>query len=412
MLAYVLAWVVGLGSLGIYLAAFFFPEMHRKNDFIWSGIGFFYALVLWVYAERLRGGILLGQTASVTLLVSFGWQTLKLRRQLTPLDQQTQLPDTVPTKLGGITSNLQRRLANLPLHRTSSQPSKQAVTPAAQPEQVQKMPGATSQATQSAITQQPSTPQTLDMSGVVPSGKAVESEVIPPGDAAISEVITGAAPPAAHPPSEEGYPPQRVKSETIADALITENVEREVEEDLWASTTNAPGEMTAGTPNVKVPQSVAAKNNFQSKLANLPIPKSLPKLEQITGFTKIKNWIQDLSRITQRRSKPSVTTTQQPITSTPVNTPTAEDFDDDQEGGVKIPLEAVTEIVAEQNRSFAEATPITEGAELTEQATNDPATLTGETVSDPEPAIQAEAEQDTSTPSADKAQKEHPSEST
>jgi len=122
MLAYLLAWIIGVGSLGIYLAAFFFPEVHRKNDFIWSGIGFFYALVLWVYAERLRGGLLLGQTASVALLVWFGWQTLKLRRELTPSKQQTAIPDTtaVQAKVGGITSNLQRRLANLPIRRTAS----------------------------------------------------------------------------------------------------------------------------------------------------------------------------------------------------------------------------------------------------------------------------------------------------
>ena len=41
MLAYVLALAVGLGSIAIYLAAFFFPEIHRKNDFILSGVGLF-----------------------------------------------------------------------------------------------------------------------------------------------------------------------------------------------------------------------------------------------------------------------------------------------------------------------------------------------------------------------------------
>jgi len=131
MLAYVLAWVVGLGSLSIYLAAFFFPEVHRKNDFIWSGIGFFYALVLWVYADRFRGGILLGQMASVALLVGFGWQMLKLRRQLTPSQQQTALPDTtaVPAKVEGIKSNLQNRLANLPIRRRPSKQPQQVSQP-------------------------------------------------------------------------------------------------------------------------------------------------------------------------------------------------------------------------------------------------------------------------------------------
>ena len=92
MLAYLLALVIGFGSLAIYLSAFFFPEIHRKNDFIWSGVGLFYALVLWIFASRITGGLLLGHVASVALLVWFGWQTLSLRRQLAPAGQQTPLP--------------------------------------------------------------------------------------------------------------------------------------------------------------------------------------------------------------------------------------------------------------------------------------------------------------------------------
>ncbi|QMS87522.1 hypothetical protein HUN01_07980 [Nostoc edaphicum CCNP1411] len=100
MLAFVLALVVGFGSLAIYIAAFFFPEIHRKNDFIWSGVGLFYALVLWVFAPRITGGLLLGHVASVALLVWFGWQTLSLRRQLTPQAQQTQVPSPETVKTG------------------------------------------------------------------------------------------------------------------------------------------------------------------------------------------------------------------------------------------------------------------------------------------------------------------------
>ncbi|MDX2244293.1 MAG: Ycf66 family protein [Leptolyngbyaceae cyanobacterium bins.302] len=92
MLAYILALLVGLGSFGLYMAAFFFPEVHRKNDFIWSGVGLFYALVLWVCAGRITGGVLLGQIAGVTLLGWLGWQTFLLRRQVAPIDQQTPLP--------------------------------------------------------------------------------------------------------------------------------------------------------------------------------------------------------------------------------------------------------------------------------------------------------------------------------
>jgi hypothetical protein len=92
MLAYLLVLVVAFGSLAIYLSAFFFPEIHRKNDFIWSGVGLFYALTLWIFAPRITGGLLLGHVASVALLVWFGWQTLSLRRQLAPEGQQTPLP--------------------------------------------------------------------------------------------------------------------------------------------------------------------------------------------------------------------------------------------------------------------------------------------------------------------------------
>ncbi|MBD2344366.1 Ycf66 family protein [Anabaena subtropica] len=98
MLANVLALVVGLGSLAIYISAFFFPEIHRKNDFIWSGVGLFYALVLWVFAPRISGGLLLGHVASVALLVWFGWQTLSLRRQVTPQVQQTPIPSSEAVK--------------------------------------------------------------------------------------------------------------------------------------------------------------------------------------------------------------------------------------------------------------------------------------------------------------------------
>ncbi|MGB5960421.1 MAG: Ycf66 family protein [Coleofasciculaceae cyanobacterium] len=102
MLAYVLALVIGLGSVAMYMAAFFVPEVHRKNDFIWSGVGLFYALVLWVCAGRITGGVLLGQLFSVTLLGWFAWQTFSLRRALVSPDQQTPLPNELPVNFQGL----------------------------------------------------------------------------------------------------------------------------------------------------------------------------------------------------------------------------------------------------------------------------------------------------------------------
>lgn len=110
MLAYVLALAVGIGSIALYLAAFFFPEIHKKNDFIWSGVGFFYALVLWIFARRISGGLLLGHIASVSLLYWFGWQTFALRRQIVPAAQKTPLPsaEEVKAKIDGKLSLPQR----------------------------------------------------------------------------------------------------------------------------------------------------------------------------------------------------------------------------------------------------------------------------------------------------------------
>ncbi len=79
MLAYILAIAVTLSSVILFFSAFFAPKLHRKDDFLWSGVGLFYGLVLWVCAGRMIGGVLLGQMAAVVLILSFGWQTISLR---------------------------------------------------------------------------------------------------------------------------------------------------------------------------------------------------------------------------------------------------------------------------------------------------------------------------------------------
>ena len=91
MLAYVLAIAVGLSSLILFLTAFIKSDIHNKDDFLWSGVGLFYALVLWFCASRITGSVLLGQVAAVALVVSFNWQNLQLRKAIAKGEQQVDL---------------------------------------------------------------------------------------------------------------------------------------------------------------------------------------------------------------------------------------------------------------------------------------------------------------------------------
>lgn len=120
MLTYLLAIAVGLGSFGLYMSAFFLPELHRKYDLVWSGVGLFYSLVLWVCAERITGGLLLGQMASVALLGWLGWQTLKLRLAATPIDQRTQIPASANSASEIIQVTIEQMRANFQKSATRS----------------------------------------------------------------------------------------------------------------------------------------------------------------------------------------------------------------------------------------------------------------------------------------------------
>ncbi len=136
MLANVLALAVALGSIALYLTAFTFPTLHRKQDFAWSGVGLFYALVLWVCSGRITGAVLLGQTASVALLGWFGWQMLLLRSQVASPDS-SQRPNSLTDKLliwandteaTGILAQVKRVLAKAIASLQSTSP--QGSTPA------------------------------------------------------------------------------------------------------------------------------------------------------------------------------------------------------------------------------------------------------------------------------------------
>lgn len=192
MLAYILALTVGLGSLAIYLAAFFFPEIHRKNDFIWSGVGLFYALVLWVFAGRITGGLFLGHVASVALLAWSVTQTLSLRRQLTPKIQQTPIPSTE-----AVTNTIQDKASSLSVPERLGQVQKgiggmfSGVKDKAQQSLNQKTPQTTSAPTKPAV-------EVVDNRTPLPEQPAA---VLTSDTESKIEPVAEAIPP--HPPSPE-----------------------------------------------------------------------------------------------------------------------------------------------------------------------------------------------------------------
>lgn len=82
MLSYALAIAVATSSLVLFSTAFLMSKIHRQDDFLWSAVGLFYALVLWYCARNITGAVLLGQAAATVLIVSSNWQTIKLRRAI------------------------------------------------------------------------------------------------------------------------------------------------------------------------------------------------------------------------------------------------------------------------------------------------------------------------------------------
>ncbi|MCT7960976.1 hypothetical protein NG791_09845 [Laspinema sp. D1] len=169
MLPYILALAVAVGSFAIYMAAFFFPEVHRKGDLIWSGVGLFYALVLWFCAGRISGAVLLGQMASVGLLGWFGWQALTLRRQTTPLAEQTPVTgEQIDRLTGGLTAMFKPK--SVPKPQTIPQPIPQTAVkleePAVAPPPVATVPE---------VSPVPATPKP-----VTPAKPAAKVTTVPP----------------------------------------------------------------------------------------------------------------------------------------------------------------------------------------------------------------------------------------
>ncbi len=202
MLAYILAITIAVGSIAIYLAAFFFPEVHRKEDFIWSGVGLFYALVLWFCAGRITGAVLLGQTASVALLSWFGWQTLNLRREVTPAPMRTRIAEQKKVSAG--ISQLQERFTSLFKGKSKDKPEAKpvAATPVSAPTSESVAPAPVAASAADIVTPEP------------PPATVVPEVVSEPVPEAASEPVSEATPEATPEPTPE--PASEPASESVA----------------------------------------------------------------------------------------------------------------------------------------------------------------------------------------------------
>jgi hypothetical protein len=203
-MSHILALVVALGSFGLYMSAFFLPEVYRKNDFIWSGVGMFYALVLWVCAGRITGGVLLGQMACVALLGWMGWQLVESRRLLTPYDQQTRLPgssrnlgDLLKLAAEELPSRLQTQFKALPQQASGwvNQVTKRVgKPPKLAGKTVRSLPTASSKASPSPA---PAEPSATEAPAVAPSARQPRPRVQPAPPSQPSTQAPLTAPPVA-----------------------------------------------------------------------------------------------------------------------------------------------------------------------------------------------------------------------
>ena len=103
-----LAVAVGIGSFGLYMIPFFFPEVYRKYDITWSGVGTAYAIALWLCVDQMTPPLLLIQVAIIALLGRFTWQNLELRRAIAPDAEKTAFPEAGPTMADVISFKVQQ----------------------------------------------------------------------------------------------------------------------------------------------------------------------------------------------------------------------------------------------------------------------------------------------------------------
>jgi hypothetical protein len=308
MLAYILAIATAVGSLALFLVAFFRPKLHRQDDFLWSGTGLFYALVLWLCAEQLRGGILIGQAAGVFLVLTFGWQTLKLRWAIANPEARAEI------EIFSLLTWLQN-LFNKPFAKKTKQVSpppakvEEEVVPVATPtttEEVFETPSVKLETTPvvSEVVEEivePSTPAEVPVSEPKDESDVRETIVISPENEQAEIVTPTAKSSPAVKPTKEGFSLKNLfgfnkpksapkapssKSESIKAALDLTEAEDEVDEEASVSDVSATPEAIAdSTPATEVEayadyKEAKTENDEETSVAQTSEPVAANKTPQ------------------------------------------------------------------------------------------------------------------------------------
>jgi len=263
MLAYILAIAIALASVVLFFSAFFAPKLHRKDDFLWSGVGLFYGLILWVCAGRFTGGALLGQMAAVVLVLSFAWQTISLRAAIANPEKQAGIKTF--SLLDWVGGGLGKKKAKVP---PTAKPAVETVTP------IEK--------TESAVVMENEIPET------VPTEEAITPEIKDETIEAIDDIQTSVSP----------------EGESVEEVVITETIEKIAEESLPEKT-----EETITPPRARTSQPFAKpkKQGFFSKLfGKKPAP---PKTENITAALNAIKTVEEVGKQNESTNKVNVTYT-------------------------------------------------------------------------------------------------------
>ncbi len=189
MLSYALAIAVAISSLVLFSTAFLMSDLHRQDDFLWSGVGLFYALVLWYCAKNITGAVLLGQSAATALLVSYNWQTLKLRKAIANPAKADEINNF--SVLKSITGLLKRNKSQVKSATPGKTPPKPQVT-----EQEIAIPENTSQPTTTEkVLNKEEVLEKIDTQAASANTPAIDTETIKNEQVGVEEVVDSSSKP-------------------------------------------------------------------------------------------------------------------------------------------------------------------------------------------------------------------------